>query len=66
MDYLTLKKKVNCIGCVNKDPKIPDVIDGEVCKYCKGKRFLIYSIFLIWRENRLREKYNFPRLERIT
>ncbi len=56
------RKKVKCPEC---DVGL-DKIDGGTCLTCNGTCVVTFSIFSIWRENKLREKYGFPRLERIT
>jgi len=57
------QKKVKCSEC---DATGRDKFDGGQCLACHGTTVVEMSIFSIWRENKLREKYNYPRLERIT
>ncbi len=64
MNYLTkiFEKKVKCPEC-NATGR--DTFDRGQCLACHGSKIVTMSIFSIWSENRLREKYNYPRLERI-
>ncbi len=60
---MIIQKKVKCPEC-NATGR--DTFDGGECLACHGSMVVTMSIFKIWSENRLREKYNYPRLVRIT
>lgn len=60
---MIFRKKVKCPECNGTGL---DTFDNGECLACYGSKVVTMSIFNIWSENRLREKYNYPRLERIT
>ncbi len=72
MDSKGVLEKMNMFKFFRKKVKCPecdvglDKIDGGTCLTCNGTCIVTFSIFSYWSENRLREKYGYPRLVRIS